>query len=123
MKLKYQDGKISVCVHDFLLELDDQSKIDFIEELSCEDAVIKHVTDLILDRWTQGCSQGASCYPAESAPRLSLDIAWRQVAKRSGEVAAKEIKRLEESVEYWKKQYEKACEENYRLVANNAHRN
>ena len=78
-----------------------------IETLSCDDQIIKHVTDQILDGWTENYCSGGSCFIASHSPTTGLDYARREISKRSGELAKKEIEKLEKALKekteaYWK---------------------
>lgn len=105
MTISYKDGKLQVDLHDLLDNVREEDLADFLESASCNDKVIKHVTDQILDKWTEnGYSGGAAC-AADADPRWGLDKAWREVAKRSGEVAKREIERLEEALKRRNEEY------------------
>lgn len=95
MKTTYSNGHFNLHLSALLDTLDDEAKRWAIEHLACENAVIKAVTEQILDGWTEDCSHGAKHCLAEAEPRWGLDWATRAVAKRAGEVAVKEIERLE----------------------------
>jgi hypothetical protein len=70
-----------------------------IERLGCESAVIKAVTEQILDGWTEDGWHGPTGVASpEPQPCSGLDWARREVARRAGDAAAKEIKRLENAL-------------------------
>ena len=114
MNTEYRGLKLVIGVFELLHNMPDEDKIKLIDELSCEDAIIKHVVDQILDGWTENVSHGAILVPASSNPKEGLDYAMREVAKRSGEVAAKEIKRLEEALAEANKNYIALMDRTYR---------
>lgn len=94
---------------DFAALMDDlkpEDKLRLAESLACESAIITHVTAQILDGWTENCCHGPKCCTAPDDPAQchGLDWAVRQVAKRSGEVAAKEIARLEDALKHKEKE-------------------
>lgn len=97
MKTDYNTGTISFDLHSLLSSVCPEKKVELIESLSCDDAIIKHVSDMIIDRWTENSYSGSSCctIPADASKGCPLDSAWRRVAKASGEVAKTEIERLE----------------------------
>lgn len=97
MKVKIEKGILCVNVADLLDNLDDEVKEDLIENLSCQDDVIKRVADQIFDGWTERCSYGPKSCSASEEPRNGLDYAMRKFAKVD-ELAKKEIERLEESL-------------------------
>lgn len=93
MHVKYDKGSLVIDLHDFLSHVDKETKMDMVESLACDDDIIKHVADQILERWTENCFSGGSTYGGDAW--TPLDKAWREVAKRSGEVAKREIEKLE----------------------------
>lgn len=97
MKVNYKDGTLEIDMHSILQDICPEKKVEMIESLACDDAIIKHVADQIIHRWTENsCSGGSNCtIPADASKGCPLDEAWRRVAKASGEVAKVEIERLE----------------------------
>lgn len=105
MNIKFKDGKLQIDLHDLLNNIKEEDLNEFLESVSCNDKVIKHVTDQIIDRWTENCYRGCAACTADADPKWELDKAWREVAKRSGEVAKREIKRLEEALKRRNEEY------------------
>ena len=105
MNINYKEGKLQIDLHDLLDNVKEGDLDEFLESVSCNDKVIKHVTDQILDKWTENCYSGGSACIADADPRWGLDRAWREVAKRSGEVAKREIERLEEALKRRNEEY------------------
>jgi hypothetical protein len=103
MTTTYKDGKLSFDFHDLLDRVSPADQVDLIESLSCSDPIIRHVAAQILDRWTESGYRGAercTAAPDTDGPVIvpALDWAARTVARRSGEIAAREIKRLEDAL-------------------------
>ena len=101
--LTYKDGKLSFEFHDVLERVAPDDQVALIESLSCSDPIIRHVTAQILDRWTENGYRGADLCAAAAdtdgpVQVPALDWAARTVARRSGEVAAREIERLEDAL-------------------------
>lgn len=118
MNATYKDGKIEFDLHALLRDVSVETKAELIESMACDDAIIKHVADQIITKWTENvCSGGVDCV-AGAEPRFGLDWAWREVARRSGEVAEREIKRLEDAIKYKDERYAEALEENRSLREN-----
>ena len=92
-------------MHGLLDSVKEEDLNEFLETVSCNDKVIKHVTDQILDRWTENCYSGGAACTADADAKWGLDKAWREVAKRSGEVAKREIERLEEALKRRNEEY------------------
>jgi hypothetical protein len=95
MTIKYNAGELVLDLHDMLQSVDAESKIKMVESLSCDDDILKHVTAQIIDRWTENVCSAGSSYIASPTARNGLDWAWREVAKKSSDVAKREIERLE----------------------------
>lgn len=95
MHITIKNGDLSIDIITLLDHLDDQAKIRMIDTLSCEEAIIKHVTDQILKGWTEEGSHGHEDLVAKADPCHQLEIARREIAKRANEVARAEIVKLE----------------------------
>ena len=95
-----------------LLELiEDEDKIHFLQSLSCNESVLKHVADQIVHGRTED-GYHSSIGEAKSAPNTSLQRAVRQIAKNSSAIADEQIaelerklKELEKSREEWRNKY------------------
>ena len=60
------NDKIQIDLYDFIEAIPDETKLELIENLSCEDAVIKHVMDQVL---CDGTENGyAGCIPTSNLP-------------------------------------------------------
>lgn len=91
MQVALVDGKLSISVEDLLDSMSSDNKLELIERLSCQDAVIKHVADQIIEGWTVDGHRGAKSVSAHPDPSTALDSAMRRIAIGSSEIAAKEI--------------------------------
>lgn len=89
---------ISFRFHDLIEYMPMEDKLKLIESLSCDEEVIKHVIDQVLDGCTENGSCGGKYCTAHADPTRGLDFACRQVALRAGETAVSEIKRLQDAV-------------------------
>lgn len=94
----FRNGLICFTPEDLFKALPPDQRAAMLEDLACEDAVIKHVSDQILEGWTENLSSGADDYPAKSTPRSALSAARRRIAHFSGQLASKEIARLESAL-------------------------
>ena len=115
MKVNYKEGKLELDLHDLLQNVNKETKMEMIESLSCDDHIIKHVTEQIINKWTENFYSGGSNCTASSEVYLGLDWAWREVAKKSGDVAKREIERLEKAISYKDERYQELLEENRKL--------
>lgn len=115
MNLKFnKDGKLEFNLIDLFDNLPAETKIQLVESLSCDEAILKHVLDQLLDGWTENMYYGATALP-EATPFWSLDKAKREVAKRAGEVAKAEIERLERELARQKEENKKESDARWRL--------
>lgn len=87
-----KDGKLEIDILTLLESLSDDYKKEFIESLSCEEVIIKHVADQILTGWTENSYCGRTGFNVE--PRTALELARAEVIKLAPEVAQQEIERL-----------------------------
>jgi hypothetical protein len=98
MKVRYEEGQIRLNLHDLLAYVQPDQKQELIESLACDDDIITFVTQQILDKYTESGYSGGAYVVACADPVRGLDWAWREVARRSGEVAQLEIERLERAL-------------------------
>lgn len=112
MRTRYDEkGNITLSFQDLLEHLPDADKVDLIEHLSCDDAVIKHVTDQILEGWTENSYHGSVSCEANAEPHRGLDWARRRVAKLASDVAKTEIEKLETALGSLQKRYQELADE------------
>lgn len=104
-----KEGKVEIDLQDLFRSMSDESKLVLIESLSCEDAIIKHVADQILDGFTENVYSGASGY-GEVDHLSPLDEARRKVAKGASEASEKIISELEWRLKREKEQAQKYLE-------------
>ncbi len=103
--LKYKEGNLVIDLHGLLDSVPKTDLEEFFESVSCNYRVIEHVTSQILDKWTSSGYYAGVCVTATDETHNALDKAWREVAKRSGEVAKREIERLETALKRRNEQY------------------
>ncbi len=117
--MKYENGEIKIDAWEMLAFIPKEKLLEFIETFSCHDVVIKHVTDQIIEGWTENMCHGGSDYTAKSEPISALNCARRRIAKESGELAKEEIGALEGSLKYHEEEIKKIREENWKLRESN----
>jgi len=88
------DGKVIIDVNYLLDAMSDQAKLDLVERLAIEGAVIKHVVDQIVEGLTENYYGGSRVCGSSVEPTLPLDIAHRRIAEASSEIANAEIASL-----------------------------
>lgn len=98
MTAKFQDGKLQLDFHDFLSSVPDEQKVELIESLSCDEAILKHVTAQLLDGFTENTYCGSYTSLSSAEPHTTLDKARREIALRASEQAEKTIKALSQRV-------------------------
>lgn len=124
MQLKYDNGKLSFELVELIECMSDETKHELIEMLACDTKIIEHIAAQILDGWTEGGMRGGRLCGVDDAPSKGLDWAIREVAKRSGDAAKKEIERLESGLKREMEYHQKtraslfAVEERLRLENN-----
>lgn len=93
--MKIEDGKIVIDIEDAINNLDGDSEL--LEALSCNEYVISHVMDQVLDGMTKNGWRG-SHYGGNGLQLSELQKASREIAKRSSETAKEEIQKLEQKL-------------------------
>lgn len=96
MKLKVTDYlTIELTEPNELIELiSDEDKLHFMQSLSCDEVIIKHVTDQLVHGCTEDGYHG-SIGSNVSEPSTALDKAKREIAKSYSGFVRKEVARLE----------------------------
>ena len=107
MNITYEKGYLKVDIYDICRVLPKEDKLKIIESLACDDDLIKHVTDQIVEGMTENGYYGSSYCAPSPEPYLALDAARRKVAKGSSEVAKKEIEKLEKELKQVNENYNK----------------
>lgn len=93
IEAKLVNDDLTLNIVDILSSLTGEQEQQLIEQLSCSDTIIKHVSDQIINGSTcEGYSGFISC---DAGTSTALDHAVRAVAKSSSELATSEIESLE----------------------------
>tara|TARA_R110000782_G_scaffold117945_2_gene208353 strand:- start:311 stop:676 length:366 start_codon:yes stop_codon:yes gene_type:complete len=96
IETKLINDDLTINIVDLLGSLSGEQEQQLIEQLSCSDTIIKHVSDQIINGVTDGGFSGfISC---DASTSTALDLAIRSVAKNSAENARKEIESLEKNL-------------------------
>lgn len=114
MKLN-EDGTLSfnVDIYDFLDSLSDEKSIELAESLSCQDAVIKHVTDQLFDGYTENGCHGSK--RGGDNPSTQLELSQEKVRKLGNRLLIKEVKRLRGKLEDKNSHFESGWNEYHKL--------
>lgn len=98
MDAKIEDTNINITldISKVLKGLSEDDIQHLIEDLSCEDRVIKNVADQIIHGCTDKGWHGGKTFKAE--PSTALDKAIREVAKNASDVSEQEIESLKRKV-------------------------
>jgi stage III sporulation protein SpoIIIAA len=100
VKVTTTDRGFSVDIYELISDMPEDFLRTLADAVAVQDCVVRYVAQQILDGWTElNSSNGRYCV-AISEPQTGLDWAVREVARRAGEVAAEEIKRLERGIVY-----------------------
>jgi len=97
MEIKIEDTKIQlkIDIFDLLDSLSDEEKKQVVEVLSCHEAVIKHVTDQILDGYTDNGYCGAFATSSNEAKYLTeLQKSRVRISESLSELAYEQIRML-----------------------------
>lgn len=114
MEAEFKNGAIQIDPCHLFEEMDLAQKLELVELLSCDEQIINHVADQIIDRFTENGYGGGAFCSAGVNPVSGLDKAWRRVAKASGDIARREIERLEDALKSAKDAYSQLCDERRR---------
>lgn len=96
----FSSGKLHLCFFSLLEDMTIDDKVEMLQAMACEQAIFEHVASQIITGWTENDSHAPVDCVAEPNPKWGLDKAWRDVAKMSGDVAKREIERLEKALLY-----------------------
>lgn len=114
MKVKLSGTELSIDLVPLFEQLSVEEKTSLADTLSCDTDVIDFVSEQIINKWTSEGSHG-SYGAASPEPYRGLEAAWRKVAKASGDVAKREIERLQESLKRSNEQVERLHREIYEM--------
>lgn len=115
VEFKFEDGKLVIDTEFLLDAMSDEDKMFLVERLACEDAVIKHVADQIIDGFTENARCGSRLCGTDVNVHLPLDVAARRIAEASGEIAAQEIAALRRELARTKDRLKKAEDDLHRV--------
>jgi hypothetical protein len=102
MNIKISGGEIQINIEELLKSIPESERTQLAEILACDSDVVKFVAQQILDGQTENGYYSGVCCTAHSdvSNCLGLDWACREVAKRAGDTAAREIRRLESALKF-----------------------
>jgi len=100
MNINIENGKIIFDVDDLMRQIPEDKVRGIVEVLSCNEELIDFVMEQVFGACTENGYYSGRAVIATEDPTCALDRACRRVAKESGEVAKKEIERLEKALAY-----------------------
>lgn len=111
-------GYIQLRLDDLFAGLPDEDKLAFLEDLSCQDVIIRHVADQITEGYTENRCRGGAFFPARSDgdKEAPLDRARRQIVKELDLVTGGVVDRLERSLQFHEEQAEERRKEAERAI-------
>lgn len=109
MKIKLKGNDLCIDAQE-MMETILREHPELVESVSCDDRVIDFVAQQIMGKWTENGYHG-STGEAHSIQYGGLDKAWRDVARASGDVAKREIERLEAALARSDERYLKLLDE------------
>ena len=98
MKAKIIGTKIEFDLYELIEDMDADARLQLADAVAVRDDVIMYVVQQILDGVTDHDSWAGTNCVANGKPYHGMDWACREVSKRAGEVAVKEIVRLEKAL-------------------------
>ena len=100
MKATIVGSEIRIDLYRLVEDMDTDERQKLADAVAVRDDVVVYVTQQILDKWTEHDSNAGLCCVAYSDPLKTMGLDWsvREVARRAGEVATSEIKRLEKAL-------------------------
>ncbi|AUR83201.1 coil containing protein [Vibrio phage 1.032.O._10N.261.54.F5] len=107
MSIKFDENNnviITVNYFDMIERMPDSEKVELAEQLSCEDAVIKHVVDQLLGGWTENGYRGS--LSSSDLPSTELEICRERLGKIGNRLLRNEVKRLRNKLEDKNNHYE-----------------
>ena len=116
MSIEFDDKNnviFTVNYHDMMEALSNEQKIELVESLSCEDAVIKHVMDQVIEGWTENGHHGSKRGGAN--PSTQLEYCRDNLRKVGNRLLIKEVNRLRDMLEDKRSHYESGWNEYHKL--------
>ena len=98
MKATIEDNELRIDLYHLAESLSPEDRRKFADAAAFCDDIIQYVVQQVLDGATDFGSYSGRAIPPRSEPTRGLDWACRQIALRAGEVAADEIRRLQEGI-------------------------
>lgn len=97
--IKYDEGYLKVPIWEMVDHVlrhgDEDTRVRMLEELACNDFVIKFVIDQLLDGFTSESSlSGSTTFFVQADPTAPINVGRRRLAGHANEVAADEIEKL-----------------------------
>jgi len=111
--MKIKGLEITISHWDFVESLSEEEKTDLIDALSCEDDIIKNVTDQIVHLTTDNGSHGS--VTSKASPSTPLSLATQEIAKNSSKIATREIKGLKREVKLARESAQEAWDKYHKL--------
>jgi len=115
MRITYNDnGQVCFDLIDLLDHLTEKDKLSLMESFACDETIVKHVADQILQGWTENFYYSSMGCTGSSRPLRGLDYAKRQFALLSDNLQKKEIERLQDALERSERFLQEYREKEYR---------
>ena len=105
MKVLVENGKVILEAHELFDNMDADEKNKVVQSLACQDDIIRHVADQLLEGWTEDGYHGLT--GGHTASNGALDAARRRIAEGAGQEAATTIRALEDALKREKESCQK----------------
>lgn len=113
-------GEICIDVMDVFYNTSDEFKLELVERLSCEDVIIKHVIDQVLNGSTENGYSGSETIDWQRV-NSELQQARERIRLQGNNLLVKELKRLREVLENRRKYQDNGWNE-YNKLYNQVYR-
>ncbi len=97
MKATVENGKVVLDYCELFNEADGRELQLLVQSLACQDDIVRHVTDQLLEGWTEDGYHGGKCGDA-SESHTPIDQARRRIALGAGQVAKETIEAQQRSL-------------------------
>ena len=97
MKVEIKDGKVILDACEMFDNMDADELHKLVQSLACQDAILKHVTDQLLEGWTEDGYHGSK--GGDATGNSPLDLARRRIALGAGKVAKETIEAQQRQIE------------------------
>ncbi len=116
MKAVIENGKVVLDYCELFDEADGQELKLLVQSLACQDSIVQHVADQLLEGWTEDGYHGGRCGDATES-HTPLNKARRRIALGAGKIAAETIEAQQRAIKQAKEQTDRLWDKIHTLEA------